>query len=775
MKKEDHFQAVIQMCERQVNSVFAQDINENNLAEKLREVEINLLNEMGKLGYLIVLEQTKSKKKIVYISKNFFSLTKIKELKDIFNWHKYIEDNVLGNFEKASKNFLYEKFEFYIYLRNIRTFFVSKRNYIVDGRKYECFFTIDTTEAETIKKEKYKNKLQRILFNDIFKKANISIVITNTAGQIVYVNEFFKEVTGYSFDELKGENPRILKSGETSLYNYIEMWENLSSGKPWEGVFVNLKKNRSKYYEKAVVHPLYSQTNKNIINYIGFKILISEDFLSNQEVKTKNLPFEIISYAKLGYLLLNTEGRIIALNDVFLYFFSLKKEQTLFQKICEIKDNEIKRLTKIYRITKSIRKFHSIIRIEKSNKYFEVVSHKTKEKEILLIFKDITKLKKSEERVQAKSFKLYEIIDFVKIAIFSINTSGIIINANETAQKMLGFEHEQIKNKFFFDFFKDSSISDFLKKEIFNVEIKNLETEFLSVGNNSIIVEINTKITYNVLNHKIILVQLRDITQERKEKEYLKKIIAEKTIELSLALKKEQQLNQMKTDFISITSHEFRTPLATIGFTTEFIKRHKDKMSEEQYQAKIQKILSQTKFMEKLLDDMMLLGKFNSDKVVVKKQNISISEFLREMIKEFETIYPDFTFRLVNSAENDLVELDIKIGQSIFQNLMSNAVKYSSEKKEVIIKLLNPDKISIIIEVKDFGIGIPAEYKDSVFDNFVRVPNVSYIQGTGLGLSIVKKSVEAHNGNIFFTSEEGVGTSFFVSLPLTYKKNDNNK
>jgi signal transduction histidine kinase len=137
------------------------------------------------------------------------------------------------------------------------------------------------------------------------------------------------------------------------------------------------------------------------------------------------------------------------------------------------------------------------------------------------------------------------------------------------------------------------------------------------------------------------------------------------------------------------------------------------------------------------------------------------------MLQEFKAIYSEFSFQFINEAEFTLISLDIKIGQSIFQNLFLNAIKYSRERKEIIVKLINPDNKTIVVEIKDFGVGIPTEYKNNIFDNFVRAHNVEYIQGTGLGLSIVKKSVELHKGRIFFTSNENEGTSFFVSLPIS--------
>lgn len=242
-------------------------------------------------------------------------------------------------------------------------------------------------------------------------------------------------------------------------------------------------------------------------------------------------------------------------------------------------------------------------------------------------------------------------------------------------------------------------------------------------------------------------------------------------VEILNALAKEKELGDLKSRFISITSHEFRTPLATIMSTAELLEYYEWTKDEEVEQLHL--IQDAVKHMLQLLNDLLFIGTAEAGQVRFNPEPVVLNEFCQELVAEIErgnsvNLTDSGLGHIVTFAsrgESFLACMDKKLLRQLLGNLLSNAIKYSPDGGEVRFELTcQEDKA--IFEIQDQGIGIPREDQPRLFEFFYRAKNVGAIAGTGLGLAIVKTCVDLHRGEIAINSEVGVGTRFTVSLPL---------
>ncbi|WP_245812785.1 ATP-binding protein [Belliella buryatensis] len=241
--------------------------------------------------------------------------------------------------------------------------------------------------------------------------------------------------------------------------------------------------------------------------------------------------------------------------------------------------------------------------------------------------------------------------------------------------------------------------------------------------------------------------------------------------ELKDSLTREQELNQLKSRFISMTSHEFRTPLATIMSSTEILEILLADIDDQTLKKKtvthLERINNQIQRLTGVIADLLILEKNAQDKIIISKEQVSINQFLRNIV---DKNFPEYSknIRLILPKEDHIINLDPSLLSHVISNLIDNAVKYSkksSQNPEIILELADG---FYKIKVKDYGLGIPYEDQKYIFGSFFRAKNVSTIKGTGLGLNIVKEFIEKLGGEIHFISIENQGTEFTITLPYEH-------
>lgn len=240
--------------------------------------------------------------------------------------------------------------------------------------------------------------------------------------------------------------------------------------------------------------------------------------------------------------------------------------------------------------------------------------------------------------------------------------------------------------------------------------------------------------------------------------------------QLQKSLEQEKEISAMRSRFISMVSHEFRTPLAIISSSTGILQTFSDRLNAEKKQGHLETIQKTIKYTVQLLDDVLMINSVETEKIEFKPETLDIIDFCRDLIREIQgTSYSHIIEFSLNSSQLILddtlfTEFDPKIIRQILTNLLTNAMKYSPGNSQVNFSLNITDK-QIIFIIQDYGIGIPKEDQVNLFASFYRGSNVGSISGTGLGLAIVKKCVDQHQGEITLESKPNKGTIFKVIIP----------
>lgn len=235
--------------------------------------------------------------------------------------------------------------------------------------------------------------------------------------------------------------------------------------------------------------------------------------------------------------------------------------------------------------------------------------------------------------------------------------------------------------------------------------------------------------------------------------------------ELNAALEAEREVGRMRSQFVSSVSHEFRTPLSVILASADLLESYADKLSPERRAKALGEIQDSTRHMTRMIEEVLLLGRMESNRVPFKPAPLEVENFCREIARDVETAMRRRNPIQVRVADGlGLPILDAGLLRSILENLLSNAVKYSNPGAPVSLEA-GDGKGTVVFTVRDEGIGIPSADLPRLGRPFHRGGNVGGTPGTGLGLAIVQRSVALHGGSFHIESEEARGTKAIVVLP----------
>lgn len=280
---------------------------------------------------------------------------------------------------------------------------------------------------------------------------------------------------------------------------------------------------------------------------------------------------------------------------------------------------------------------------------------------------------------------------------------------------------------------------------------------------------------------------IQDLSEEKKAKdkfnlraEVLEQVVAERTHflqnivhtleqakeEVNTSLMKEKEVNRLKSRFVSIASHEFRTPLSSIQLSASLIEHYFDRLDKEKIFSHITKIKSAVGNLTDILNDFLSVEKIEDGKATPVYRELDLQLFLDDIIDGMKIQLKHGQQITYNHlSKNRTVILDTSMLQHILINLISNAIKYSGSNGSIQV-VTDVNKKSCKIQVRDNGIGIPAEDQAHLFEAFFRARNTTEVQGTGLGLNIVKRYTDLMNGKISVQSNEDIGTVFTLVFPV---------
>ncbi|CAN5229562.1 hypothetical protein BH09BAC5_BH09BAC5_12390 [soil metagenome] len=256
--------------------------------------------------------------------------------------------------------------------------------------------------------------------------------------------------------------------------------------------------------------------------------------------------------------------------------------------------------------------------------------------------------------------------------------------------------------------------------------------------------------------------KVRDRTDELAEA--IQKL-ADSKQEVMRALEREIELNELKSRFITTASHEFRTPLGTILSSASLLLRYTNQEDQDKRKKHIERIKSSVHNLTEILNDFLSIEKLEEGIVNYKPEEVNFSELGKEIVDDLQNITKTGQKILYSYKGIEQISLDSQLMRNALINLISNAIKYSPEEKEIFVNILVENAICVI-EIIDNGIGIPDEDQQHIFERFFRAKNCGNVQGTGLGLNIVNKYIELMSGKISFKSKYGKGSTFRIEFPV---------
>lgn len=389
----------------------------------------------------------------------------------------------------------------------------------------------------------------------------------------------------------------------------------------------------------------------------------------------------------------------------------------------------------------------------------------------IVVETDVTAHKVYEQKITAIARELSDLIENANAIIFGIDRNLYVNEWNSSAVLATGYSKKEVIGKkiatLLFAESQREKLREMLQSVLDGGVLSLQEFPILNKKGTRDILLISATPRRNEMGEIIGLIAVgQDITELTHYRLSLEEKVKERTHALEISLKKEKELAEMKSKFVSIASHEFRTPLASISVSADALRNYYRTMPDVDIQKKLLKIGEQVNHMTSLLEDVLTLGKSEVGTIKVNHAEIDLKEFIAGLIEEvLASLKVKRDIQYSYTATHRLVEVDQKLMRNVVINLLTNALKFSPD-HEAVSMIVTGDIETLIIEVKDKGIGIKGEELSSVFEAFQRGTNVSVIEGTGLGLSILKKAVELMKGSIQVESKLKEGSCFTVKIPV---------
>lgn len=369
-----------------------------------------------------------------------------------------------------------------------------------------------------------------------------------------------------------------------------------------------------------------------------------------------------------------------------------------------------------------------------------------------------------------------ELFQFATVGILVVNRSGEIELINPHAEALFGYEEGELYKKRL-EVLIPSASRDRHKglREGYMADPRNrpmgkgLTLHAVRKDGTEFPVEISLS-HYLIEEDMIAVAFISDITVRAQVEEELRQLniqleekVLQRTEELEIALEQATEINEMKSAFIAMASHEFRTPLTAIMTSTSLIEKLVEKDMLDRLPKHFERIKDSIDRITRILDDFLFIEQADEGKMVVQRKEFDLVELVNSCIDELYFVKKDGQEIHYEHLGTGQIRMDKSMLHNVIVNLISNALKYS-EKPVQVISQINGTVLKI--RVTDEGRGIPESEQKNVFEKFFRASNIDNTKGTGLGLNIVRKYVELMNGNINLQSKENEGTSVEIDFPL---------
>lgn len=626
-----------------------------------------------------------------------------------------------------------------------------------------------------VQRRRTEGKLRQ--FSRIVEQAPLAIAITDLTGALAYANPAFCAGSGYTLPEVLGQNPRVLKSGLTDPAVYRDMWQTITRGEVWRGELKNRKKSGEIYDELAVIAPVADESGA-ISHFVALKQDITERKAGEAALRESEQNFrELFDLESDAILVFEAEtGLIVQANDAAIstYGYSLPellrlhttditvepdKSSDLLATARSTVDQVIKVPFRLHR-----RRDGTVFPVELSIRTFRRAAQSM----LVAVVRDITEQIKAREQLErfnaelettvaqrteeitARNRQIEALLQSVPDLVLRARSDGTVLDVRSAkGATPLAAISAQAEHPGQLAALVHAALPLAHRALAENTTVA-LETE-LPLGSPPLATELRVA----PVGEDEFVVFARDISERKR-------------FEASMVsmLEKERQISEMKSRFIAVTSHEFRTPMAAAMASADLLHNHLDHLLPAKREELFARIASALRRMTEMLDELLLLNRIEANRVEVRLGPLHLPDFTRNVIEEIRLGDRDaHRFEFETSAGSIQVMSDGNLLHHVLANLLSNAVRYSASGTTVAIRLVaTPGQVRVIVD--DRGIGVPEADRERIFEPFERGSNVGVIKGSGLGLNIVKRMCGLLGASIVYEPAPAGGSRFILTLPL---------
>jgi PAS domain S-box-containing protein len=652
------------------------------------------------------------------------------------------------------------------------------------------------------------------------EQSPISIVITDREGSIEYVNRQFSLVTGYSFGEAIGKNPRILKSGEMSSSEYAALWKSITTGHEWRGELHNKKKSGELYWEQAAIAPIKNE-NGDVSHFLAIKEDITERKRIEEAARKSELQFRLVwERSDDGMRLIDAQGIVVRVNAAFCQMMEKSRDEIEGQPFTVVyadaqqahillqHQERFASRTISPHLERELTLWNgSKVWLETTNSFFDVEGQAPL---LLSVFRDITERKKVEEELRQSEEQFRLISENVADMITLLNEEGTCLYASRS-YLILGHDPSQMTGKDFFTYIHPDDVARVKNGLHFAAETyKTHSVEFRFQKNDGLWCHVESTIGLLVNDAGIRFIAVgRDITdrvRREEERQSLEDQLKQRNQELERMVSDLKQMQGTLVQSEKMASigqltagiaHEINNPLAFVSSnlnrfneyfddTLSILKRWQelgrslDDNPLWQPQLRALKEAEKRADLDFITEDFANLMHHSSEgaqriKSIVDRlrgfSHLAGTELadanLNDALDDTLTIaWNEVKYKATVKKEyGSLPPVQCNVGElkQVFLNLMVNAAHAIHEKGEIVLRT-HEEGESVVIEISDTGSGIAPDNLKKIFDPFFTTKPVG--KGTGLGLWISATIIQKHKGTITVESEVGRGTTFTIRLPI---------
>ncbi|HRP54785.1 PAS domain-containing sensor histidine kinase [Agriterribacter sp.] len=412
----------------------------------------------------------------------------------------------------------------------------------------------------------------------------------------------------------------------------------------------------------------------------------------------------------------------------------------------------------------------------------------------LAVIDRIDNIKESEQRIAQQKQQLEAVLEHACMGILELNKEAEIISINRFGLTLFGYQKEEIINKKIEALIPQTFHAKHLQhRKGYTTHSQSrpmgLGMDLFAVKKDGTEFPVEVSLsTYARNGHQYIIAFINDISIRKKAELEIKKLndeleeaVEQRTVELkhaiqqlqiskeelSRSLEKEKELGELKSRFVSMASHEFRTPLSTVLSSVYLLEQYNTGEGQPKRERHLKRIISSVNMLTDILNDFLSVGKIEEGKIHVKYTKFDVQKLINSVTEEIKNnLKKEQTIHYTHEGAPEFF-LDASLLKHMVMNLISNASKFSPESSRISIHTFAGER-EYILSIKDEGIGISEEDQKHLMERFFRATNATNVQGTGLGLHIISKYAELMNGTIQCTSVLQKGTTFII----TFSKND---